>query len=250
MRIPRFFIDRGGISLETSTITVSNPDQVHQIVKVLRLRPGAVIDVLDGRSNLFKCILEEVSAGNLKLSITEKIERPLSPHLSISVFLPLIKPSRFEWAIEKLTELGVDRIIPLVTERTVAKIQQGSDAVSGARQGRWRSIAREASEQSERLSIPDVVAPTSFAEMVDQFGTESSARGIILAERRESLPIKELCRDFAGQDLSIVVGPEGGFSDREFEMASESILTFVSLGEKILRSETAAIYAVSLFADL
>jgi len=184
--------------------------------------------------------------------------------------MPLIKPSRFEWALEKLTELGATTIIPIITQRTIQK--SGQDAGDGkkkegktgnVKQERWHAIVKEAAEQSERYAIPKVVAPQNFSDFLKHtskpFDADSEKRGqrlqYILAERNECPHLfmhlsKEKADGGIAKHISLCLGPEGGFTEREISLAAEAGLTLASLGKSILRSETAAVAAAAIVSAM
>ena len=276
MRIPRLFVDPKEIDCVNKMATVSDEKQVHQLLRVLRLSRGAAVDILDGAGSLYRCRLTETSSRCVSMSIEECLFSETTSLTEIAVALPPLRSSRFEWAIEKLTELGVSRIIPLATQRSVVKIEdqtrvrptgvRGSAAGAPlpevpfqdapgkrcqAKLSRWRSIAKEAAEQCERLTIPHVVAPEKLADLLVQKREGEDLIVFMLAERSSSPHLLDFLGNHsdAPQKALIVVGPEGGFTEEELHLASESNLTLVSLGSRILRSETAAIYATSLIAS-
>lgn len=265
MQIPRFFIDPDNIDEAAAQARISDPKLVHQIVKVLRLGVGARVILLNGEGGLFHSCLQRVSKDSIEASI-ERAEHAESADVScageLTVALALIKPSRFEWALEKLTELGATTIIPLVTKRTVSKSSDNEDGkkkegkTNNVKMERWQSIVREAAEQSERYAIPRVVAPQTFDEYLKSIATKKTSDQLpseqfyILAERNDcmhlSMHLAEMIKEKKLQSISLCVGPEGGFTDAELFAAAEAGLTFASLGKLILRSETAAIASASI----
>lgn len=223
--------------------------------------------MLNGRGDLFHCRIENQDRDSVALFIERKESQSLAEAYELTVAMPLIKPSRFEWALEKLTELGATTIIPLVTQRTVQK----PDAEDGkkkkdsknrnVKKERWQSIVREASEQSERFAIPKVVAPQNFNDYLNNIllakdsdsGTEDLR--YIFAERNECPHLsmhlsKEKASGGLAKKISLCFGPEGGFTDAELLRAAETSLTFASLGKLILRSETAAVAAAAIVSAM
>lgn len=289
MQLSRFFIQPEKIDAAAGTAVIDDAKQMHQILKVLRLNKGSRLLLLDGKGNLFKCVIDNAKGRHIEVTILDRAKKEEKRPVHVTVALAQIRPNRFEWAIEKLTELGADRIVAMTTERTVAKTEgnrkqgRATTETSGTaargtaasrkeesrpvesrpvneqaaiaspdagKLSRWRAIAREAAEQCERLTIPDVVAPTRFTELAASMGASGIA--LIAAERREAKTMKECLAGVPPQSpsaVSIFIGPEGGFSESELALAAESNLTFVSLGKRILRSETAAIYALSILAS-
>lgn len=267
MQIPRFFIQAEQIDEGTSAARIEDAALVHQIGRVLRLGVGARVILLNGEGSLFRCRIERQEKGSIELVIEQK-ETELSRNFSqLTVAMPLIKPARFEWALEKLTELGATTIIPLVTQRTVQKPADFEDGKKKDGKGRnvkkerWDSIVREAAEQSERFAIPKVVAPQNFSNYLEELKRDrlrddhATDLQYIFAERKECLHLsmhlfKEKDAGGIGKNISLLVGPEGGFTDVELSLAAEANLTFASLGKLILRSETAAIAAAAIVSAM
>lgn len=230
---------------------------MHQLKSVLRLGKDSAVDLLDGTGKLYKCKLTTLSRQGFRLSIEECLELETSG-CAVTVALPPLKSGRFEWAIEKLTELGVSKIVPLIAERSVAKIGRAgrkeraregipNEPASG-KASRWQKIAREAAEQCERPTIPQVVKPLTLEEILSETGERMNAVKLMLSERSQAAHLKDILCNLPAppESVLVVVGPEGGFSEREFALASESNIRFATLGKRILRSETAAICSASL----
>lgn len=274
MQIPRFFIDSSNINENVSLAMIGDPKLVHQIARVLRLGKGAPVILLNGSGDLFHCRIENQDRDSVALFIERKETDRDAGRSSLTVALPLIKPSRFEWALEKLTELGATTIIPLITQRTVQKSNESGETaedgkkkdykgshVKQVRHGkldRWHSIVKEASEQSERFAIPEVVAPKKLEDylklIAEQKNTESSLH-YILAERKECPHLSihlagELEKGDLPKNISVCLGPEGGFTDAELDAAAKAGLISASLGKLILRSETAAVAATAVISAM
>ncbi|HST10102.1 MAG TPA: RsmE family RNA methyltransferase, partial [Terriglobales bacterium] len=151
---------------------------------------------------------------------------------------------RMEWAIEKCTELGVARIVPVIAGRTDAHLA----AAAGKRVERWRRVAQQASEQSRRIASPDVVPPLKLAEAADS----AAGTRIVLAESEHSFSLRDaLAAHSPADELALAFGPEGGWKDDELALFSERGWVSASLGPTILRAETAAIAATAIaFAEL
>ena len=211
------------------------PD-MHHLVNVLRLRDGERVAAADGEGSFRLCRLmlpagagrRSSSAATLSPLSATQHEAPLAPRLTVGFGMP--KGDRAEWAVQKLTELGVDRIVPLLTERTVVRL---SETERRARGDRLRKIAREAGAQSRRPRLPEVADPLPFATFAASLG--GSAR---LAEPGGA-------GELAGCD-TILVGPEGGWSATELGCGVGTL----GLGNGVLRAETAAVVAGALLAGL
>ena len=254
MRIPRFFIPHDSFDPDAQHVTLTERAIVDQILKVLRLGVGDHIDLLDGRGKIYRCSISQVQVPpktktkSLLVRIETANESDNLPNLQISIALPILRPARFEWALEKLTELGATEIVPLVTTRSVGRQEKTT---------RWVSIVREASEQCERPLVPEILAPMAMKEYFAHLGNGPDATVFICVERsHESSPDKHctpplhmvLCnlRVLAPHKISVIVGGEGGFTLDELETAQNAGAMPVSLGKLILRSETAAIYTLAV----
>lgn len=283
MRIPRFFATGKDLqSLQAALSAVpddgvqlllSEEDLIKQIRVVLRLGKGAQVLLIDdcGRSGKFE--LNEVNKSTVSCTLLEQIKRCETWTQQVTVGLAMIKSDRFEWALEKLSELGVTEIVPLNTRNCVVKMPDAKGADKSqiekveTKLRRWQSITREAAEQSERLTIPRVVKPQNFEDFVsgsDTTGDDCHSLRLICAERSQVTPLAKALTDCiydracasdgaSGayiESISLLIGPEGGFVDWEMELAEKHGWLSVSLGPRILRSETASIVAMAQVASV
>ncbi len=205
--------------------TLGDQDR-HHLDRVLRLRPGQVVTVSDGAGAWRACAW----AGSGRLDPTGEVVRPAPPAPALTVGFALTKGERPEWVVQKLTELGVDRLIPLVAARSV--VRPGDEAV-GRRLERWERVAREAAMQSRRTTLPRLEAPAPVPEVVAELG-----RGVALAEPGGDAP--SLDRP------AVLIGPEGGWSSDELALG----VPLVDLGPGVLRAETAAVAAAVVLGAL
>ncbi len=275
MRAPRFFLSGADLSaLRRLTETEAKPglqiklaedDLIKQLRSVLRLGQGHKIVLLDGLGSSYEFEIERVEKSAVYCQLRNVLPHSGQNNLSIIVGLALIKADRFEWCIEKLTELGVSKIQPLSTRHCVIKLNSSSDAKGDAKQElklkRWQSIVKEAAEQCERETIPPVVRTQDLFEFIKQHDSaDMSDLRFICCERINSAPlVKALHESISKRDpldapsinsISLLVGPEGGFSPEEIQAAQEQAWQPVTLGPRILRSETAAIAAMSQVASV
>jgi 16S rRNA (uracil1498-N3)-methyltransferase len=274
MQIPRFFVVPAQLKVGASSaeakpfghdsfkaltdefVTILEPALINQVKNVLRLRPDDHLILLDGQGSIVECKLLETAKSEVRCQIVGKTCEDLSENIEVTIGLPLLKGERFDFALQKLTEVGVAKIVPITTARTVVKIA-GDDAKGISKKlARWQAITREAAEQCERVMIPQIVLPMRIEEFLATFasgGMEVAA--FICAERLPEPSLKDILLELrkkilvqkgtAGKTISIVVGPEGGLTSDEIQFAQERGWKAVSLGRRILRSETAAIYAVA-----
>jgi 16S rRNA (uracil1498-N3)-methyltransferase len=206
--------------------------QLHQLRHVLRLRDGDQVAVFDGRGHEWLAKL----AGDA-LELGHPIDRCSEPRTQLTLYQAVIKPARFELVLQKGTELGVSRFVPFTAERS---------GPAGERAARWRSIVVEAAEQSGRQVVPEVSPALSFDEAI----AEATSRGVPFmpwegADRPKLSSVHRPCRQ-----LALLIGPEGGFTEAEVDRARARGALTVSLGRRILRSETAAIVAAALLLHL
>jgi 16S rRNA (uracil1498-N3)-methyltransferase len=211
------------------------------LVRVLRARVGQDFDIATG-ATVRRGRITSLTGGRVEFELAEEVSSPKFPE--IILLLSIFKFDRMEWAIEKCTELGVSRIIPVVARRTDAHLA----SASGKRVERWQRIARQASEQSRRPAQPEITAPIKLAQALNDLGFQR----IVLAESEEQTLLRDvISRDVAGGTLQddpiiLAVGPEGGWTEDELLAFQETGWISASLGNTILRAETAAIAAMAI----
>ncbi len=204
--------------------------------RVLRARVGQEFDVSAG-GRLRRGRVVAVDEDRVEFALGEELPAPAEAQ--VTLLLAIYKFDRMEWALEKLTELGAARIMPVIARRTDA----GLARAAGKRVERWRRIAQEAAEQSRRLEPPEILAP---ARLKDAVATTALTR-IVLAESEQSVSLADVVRVHPpGESLALAVGPEGGWAEDELRLFAEAGWTAASLGQRILRAETAAIAAMAI----
>jgi len=220
-----------------------NEDESRHLRDVLRLRVGEKVAVFDGAGNEFLCSIQGIERKTVSLLILEKISAP-SPEsdLNLTLAVALLKGEKFDLVVQKATELGVKRVLPLETARADVKIKDQKDVAKKLE--RWRRIALEAAKQSGRAVVPEIEKPIEFEDFVKT----SSGERIFFAERGGEELNQIPNKDF--EKLTIVVGAEGGWDEREIELARAGAFKIVTLGGRILRAETAAIVTVALLQHL
>ena len=229
----RFFVEeiRGGRA------EVSG-DEAHHLTRVLRVEAGQKYEISDNRD----VYLAEVAAARkdrVSFTVIEKLAAPESP-ARLVLLAALIKFDRMEWMLEKATELGAAAIVPFAAERS----EKGLERAAAKRLPRWRKIVREASEQARRNRLPEVGEPVSLEEAV----AFEAAHRFVLDEQPGTTPILKLVprEHVQGAGVAVMVGPEGGWTDREREALGQAGWRAVSLGSNILRAETAAAAALAI----
>jgi 16S rRNA (uracil1498-N3)-methyltransferase len=233
--VPQFFVDCP--MAKGSQVKITGAD-AHHITGSLRLATGDSLTLSDGGGRSFNAIIESASPSHVSLNITEEIVRKRGRPAPV-LALALAKRTRFEWALQKVVELGCCHIIPFHSARTVVKSSDKASKIE-----RWRQIAIEAAKQSGLPFIPAVDDPVSFAELVEK--SQSFDQSIIFHEGESSVHLSDI-KPIADSPTLLSVGPEGGFSDDEVAMATSSGMKVSGLGSQILRVETAAIAAVTIW---
>ncbi len=204
------------------------------LARVLRVRVGQEFEVVaEGRVRHAR--VAQVTSERVDFDLLADVPAGSVPH--IELLIAIFKFDRFEWAVEKATELGVNRVVPLITRRTDAHL--ASAAVK--RVERWRRIAQEAAEQSRRNSPPDIAEPVKLKQAM----ASASGSKIVLAESETGTTLKQALAQ-AAPPVSLAIGPEGGWTADELKAFTDSGWISASLGSTILRVETAAIAAVAI----
>ena len=230
MALRRVFVDaiEGGVAVARGT-------QAHHLARVARLRVGEQVEVSD-QVAAYRALTESCTPVEVRFRIESALAaEPELPRLSVA--LGILKFARFEWAVEKLTELGVHSISPLIAARSDAKLVR----LAEKRAERWRRIALEAAQQSRRLAAPTVAVPTAFADAVQDCGSDTK----LLAEPAGP-PVASAC---CGHATTLLVGPEGGWTEQESQLAYECGFRAASLGRNVLRAETAAVALAAICAS-
>lgn len=214
--------------LSTGDVLCLSEEEGHHVYKVLRGRVGDTIEVVDGAGRLF---VAELLKGRGASVVEERhVEDDDS---AVTLYQAVPKGRHMDLVVEKATELGVRCVVPLTTDLGVVRLSE----VDGKLR-RWRRIAEAAARQSLRLSVPEIREVLSFSGAVGEMGES----GVLLHNGPDLPPLEDVVLD---QTVSLFVGPEGGWSERELAMVEESGLRFASLGPYRLRSETAGIVAVA-----
>jgi len=214
--------------------------QAQHLARVLRAEPGQVFDVVAG-GHLHRAEIVSVADSEVIFLLHE--EMLADPALPLHLLLAVFKFDRYEWAIEKATELGVQRITPILARRTEKHLAQSSMK----RVERWRRIALEAAQQSRRSDIPTIDDPLSLKLALEQ---TSATQKILLAETEEETTLASILTANKGAETALAIGPEGGWTQDEMALFTAQEWHFVTLGPRILRAETAAIAALAIASAL
>jgi 16S rRNA (uracil1498-N3)-methyltransferase len=236
----RFFVEAPIEPDQPCAITGS---EARHILKVLRMGPGDRLVIMDGRGALFEALIQ--SATRQEVTVIPKMRLPQLPPSPVETILcqSLLKSDSMDYLIQKTSELGVDAIFPFFSQRTVVHLAEGR---SVDRLSRWNKIGKSAAKQSGRTAPVRIATPSPFEELTAAWKTETGLKAIMWeGERKRDL--KALLKDSSRTDRFIgIIGPEGGFSEEEVERAENAGFIPVSLGNRILRSETAAMTLVAI----
>ena len=236
----RFFVDKKNINLENNTCIIEGEDVKH-ISKVLRCRIGEELEVCDNNNNEYICEITNIDKNQVELNILEKVDIQRESDLKIKVYQGLPKGPKMEMILQKLTEVGVDEIILVQTKRTVVKVD---DKKEDKKLERWERIIYEAAKQSKRGKIPSLRGVLTFKEALEDM--KDNDLNIAPYENERTKSIKQAIKGVNINTMGIFVGPEGGFEETEIEAIEDIGGQSVSLGPRILRTETASLVASSI----
>lgn len=234
----RFFVSKEQII--DDHIFIEGKDFSH-IKNVLRLREGERIELSCHGINYISEIVD-ISNKTIRAKILSQEEGKSEPKIEITLFQGLPKGSKMDLVIQKCVELGVKDFYAVETARSVAKIKDGKKESSKLE--RWQAIAEEAAKQSKRDYIPQIKGILKFNEMVDILSDKKNI--IVPYESEENLSIKDGLKAVEGNDINLIIGPEGGFEEEEIEALKAIGSVVVSLGPRILRTETAGLVASTI----
>jgi 16S rRNA (uracil1498-N3)-methyltransferase len=212
-------------------------DDARHLTRVLRVEPGQRFEISDNHA-AWLAEVTEARGERVVFRVLEPIESPAAP-VHITLIAAIVKFDRFEWIVEKATELGVARILPMEAART----EKGLFEASRKRSERWRKIAHESSQQARRVSVPEIVSAVPFARGV---GEEATYRYFL--DEAGAPPFLSMLppQRTAADRVALMIGPEGGWTESERQRATDAGWTAVSLGPLILRAETAAVAALAV----
>ncbi|MCU9807158.1 16S rRNA (uracil(1498)-N(3))-methyltransferase [Paraclostridium sp. AKS46] len=236
----RFFVGKNNINLENKTCIIDGEDVKH-ISKVLRCRIGEELEICDNDNNEYICEITNIDKSQVELNIVEVVDIERESDLKIKVYQGLPKGPKMEMILQKLTEVGVDEIILVQTKRTVVKVD---DKKEDKKIERWERIIYEAAKQSKRGKIPKLRGVLSFKEALADM--KENDFNIAPYENERTKSIKQAIKGVDIKNIGIFVGPEGGFEDTEIKAIEEIGGQSVSLGPRILRTETASLVASSI----
>ena len=245
----RFYAPPSGINSHRESVTLG-VDEARYLREVLRLKIGDEVYVFNGEGQEFQCQIDESRRDSAALKIIKEVEpaRSESP-LNLTLAVALLKGEKFDLVVQKTTELGANRIVPMITKLADVRLRDTSDAAK--RVLRWQRIALEASKQSGRAVVPTVDQPVTF----DSILNSSEAASTVVFSERDGQSVDEVRAGLSGKkEITAFIGSEGGWTEQELELARSASVPIVTLGGRTLRAETAAIAAAvlvqHLFGDL
>jgi 16S rRNA (uracil1498-N3)-methyltransferase len=211
-------------------------EAAHHLGRVLRAQPGQLYEFSDGTA-VWLGRIENVTRDSVEFALVEEIA-VYHPSLQTTLLLSVVKFDSFEWALEKATELGVSRIVPLAAVRS----EKALLAAAAKRADRWRKLLLEASQQSRRVRLPIL---DSLAKPEAAFATFRQDIRIFLSEAPDAKPLREVLRNQQAKSAVLAIGPEGGWTEAELTAARVAQFQDASLGKLILRTETAVVASLA-----
>ena len=215
-------------------IPVISDSDVHHIRDVLRMNAGDQLELLDGTGKVYETKISKIEKGKIICEVVSSHLEESESRVKVTLAQALPKARKMDFIVEKCVELGVNQILPMLTERTVSR---------SAKLDRWQKLSKSAAEQSGRAIIPEICPLTRFEEVLRL--REKFDLALIPWELEKGITLKQVLKNLISPTILIAIGPEGGFSQKEIELAKKAGFMSVSLGKRILRSETAAMAVLS-----
>lgn len=235
----RYFIDKN--LTDRKDLFLTNND-LHHLKNVMRSKNGEEVVCIDIMGRVYLCKVDDIEQGLIR--VVKQIDENNELDVEVTLVYALPKGDKFEFVLQKATELGVSRVVPLLTRRCVVK----SDEKKFAKKlPRYQKILKEAAEQSRRNKIPEITNVIKINSLSDYLGDHNLVAYEEIAKSGEHMALKQ-CLDklISGDKVTIIVGSEGGFDLDEIKIMEEQDITACSLGKRILRSETAPLYLLSV----
>jgi 16S rRNA (uracil1498-N3)-methyltransferase len=232
----RFFVNPEDLTFEKVLLTGENA----QHAKVLRLKAGEEVLLCDGQGNEAVCIVEEMNAKQLVVSVNTRRESTTEAAVRVSVYMAFPKADKLEHVIQKATELGAYEIVAFPSARCISKPDEKS---LGKKLERWQKIAASAAEQSGRGRVPQVLTLPSYKAALERAAQADKA--LLFYENEKATTLRMALETGAYKTVSLLTGPEGGLEEAEVKQAMDAGLQICTLGKRILRCETAPLCALS-----
>lgn len=235
MRIPRIHVP---MELQTGHELTLPEAATNHLVRVLRLREGAALTVFDGRGHEHYASIARLHGSTVVVQVGDALAPRGESPLPITLVQGISRGERMDWTLQKATELGVSRIVPVLTARSVVRLD---DRQAAKKQEHWQQVVISACEQSGRTLVPEVAMPLSLRDYLAKL-TATASRLLLNPEGADSLAGLST---LAGP-VELLIGPEGGLDDDEIRIAQQAGFMSVRLGPRILRTETASVVALSV----
>jgi 16S rRNA (uracil1498-N3)-methyltransferase len=236
MKINRLFVPE---PISAGQDCVLAADRAHYVERVLRLRAGDALRVFDGSGVEFPAVIVKTGKRQLHIQVGQPESTDNESPLHLHLVAAISRGDRMDFAIQKATELGVSRVSPVLSERSVVRL---SAERAKKRLEHWRSIVHSACEQCGRNTLPQVDLPLPLTDWYDRADTGAAQRLVLKPGATRSLGSQEMGAD----GVVLLVGPEGGFSEQEYLRADAAGFAAVSMGPRVLRTETAALAAIAV----
>ena len=229
----RFFTDPAYVDENTAQII----EDAEHITRVLRMKVGDEILLFDGTGYEYKAVLTVIDSKECQAKILGKYHSAQEPQIQVTIFQGLPKSGKMEVIIQKAVELGVFDIVPMITERCVAKMETDKKVTEKLK--RWNRIALEAAKQCGRGRVPQVLPPVPFHTAVQKaVNMDLGLMPYEILGHQGDRSLKKILQSVSCKNIGILIGPEGGFSDAEAEQAKQMGIMLTGLGKRILRTET------------
>lgn len=239
----RFFVSTDQINKDQNEITILNDDVKH-ILKVLRLTIGDEIEISDGIKNIYIGEIIQINKSEVIVKIIKVEEASTESDINIVLYQSIPKSTKMDWIVQKSTELGVMKIVPVTSERTIVQFSNSKDAEK--KRDRWEKIALEAAKQSKRGIVPRVYSPINFRDSLEE--STNNDLNILAYEKESNIGLKRVLKQAKEKNIKnigIWVGPEGGFDENEINLLEKYEFKTITLGPRILRTETAGAALIS-----
>ncbi len=235
----RFYVSPGEVFPEKNLIEIKDKKEIHHIRDVMRLKEGLSVEVFNGRGSEYIGDIKRIDKNSIIIDIKEVISLRKEYPFNITLYQAIPKKTKMDFIIEKAVELGVDTIVPIITERTIPVIEEkGLKKIE-----RFKRIVKAAAKQCGRANLPIVSDITYFKEAL--IDAKKKDLVIFAALDKDTKPLKKILSSIKPKNIAIFVGPEGDFSPKEILMAKGEGYHISSLGKLILRVETASIFILS-----
>jgi 16S rRNA (uracil1498-N3)-methyltransferase len=236
----RFFVSAD--SFRDKQVILAGP-QTHQIRDVLRMKPGDKIIVLDNTGYEYTVSLTKIDRQEVIGEMINKTKSEGEPNVRITLYQSILAREKFEWVLQKCTEVGVCSFVPIVTQRSIVRREE---SVTAKKMSRWQSIITEAAEQSGRGRIPTLENPLNFTDVIS--GLDNFDCSLFGSTQTDTPVLSKIIKekDSEREKIALFIGPEGGFTEKEIADAGGRGAKAFSLGKRVLRTETAAVVASAI----